>query len=140
MPTFFEIINLSAGWLCIFSLFAPATIYPWIFNRYIIPDIEKQIGGKIYYPKSLLSGWNLSPKYMMPAVQVSFYIVLKYILSKILRCSSDQIQISKMYPLQTENYRIEDASKFTIIMSFVYWLSITWLIVGGTLMYFKIIH
>jgi hypothetical protein len=126
-----HVFLLNFGFMGMFNMFVT---FPIIFNIFIIPKIEKQIGCKLHFTQPYL---RTMPKCIYrwagSNVQVSSYIVLKYLMMKFTGKPSDQTKsLSKSAPaLQNVNYRVESASWFTIFMSFVVIINaLSWFLLG----------
>jgi hypothetical protein len=120
----------------VLSMFAPLTIWPYIFYKFVIPRIEQQVGVRLEYASSFS---KKIPMFVYKYAQVISYIIIKYTMLKFMKRPSESIILRSSNALQRINYRLEDAPKFVIVISFLAWLSCLWFIIFVMFIYFKMI-
>lgn len=127
-----DIIDLT----CILSFINSAITFPLIFNNFIVPKIEKKIGCKYIVTKGLQI---IYPDFLcewFQYVEISGYISIKYVLSKVARKPSEKIRLSSLIMLQAKNYKTEDSPKLEIFMSIFVWISFIWIFVSGYMLFY----
>lgn len=132
-----KVIHEIISWIGFLSFINCMITFPLVFNNIIIPKIEEKIGCKYiigkffrYTNPDFLCEW-------VRYIEISLYICQKYTLSKLTGKSSDEIKLNSDTMMDAKNYRIEDASKFTIFMSFFVWISFIWFFIGGGILYYN---
>ncbi len=98
------------------SVFATIVIFPWIFNRKIIPNIEKRVGQRLeftLFTYALLPGMYTFMRYG----EIVWYIVIKHMAVKM---GYDQTKLVAWgSALQNINYDVRNASHCELIMSYL---------------------
>lgn len=91
-------------------------IIPIIFNYFIIPNIERKVGERLEFRDY----WDyfLFGNFMYRHIEIISYLAIKYLAFKF-KGNQDAFKINPKFSLSKINYRIEDASRFEIVMSFV---------------------
>ena len=98
-------------------VFIIAILMPFLFTFYIIPKIEKRLGKKLEF---VMLNYNLLPgnKFLAGYFEISWCIVKKYLMWKLKKSNFNEVRPSSKWALWRSNYRIEDASRFEIFISF----------------------
>lgn len=104
-----------------FGAFYMLVISPIIFNFYLIPNIEKRIGKYLRYDP--LWGYMFLGMWMMPAFEVSGYIVRRYF-ALVFKGEHGLPEKRNRFALKKIGFTIDMATKFEIIMSFAYIINV----------------
>jgi hypothetical protein len=128
-------IDFIASGIMLATGFIIVLFFPPIFNFIIIPRIEKKLGKKLQFP-SIHYRIVPSNRYFAKSLDISLYIVIKYITYKITK-NPDECRLldkSKL-ALKYANYPITMASRFEIVMSFIVIIDTLLCIVSGIVSY-----
>ena len=129
-----KIIYNLCGTLTGISMISGVTLFPLVFNRIIVPEIERKIGQKLGY---YMIYYEMKPfsKYLFRSAEVSFYIVAKCLIKRYGKDPNIVKVGPRSYALQRVNYSYEMFSKKEIRWSFAVIISyLLFFICGGLLM------
>ena len=105
---------------------------PFLFTFYIIPKIEKRLGKKLEFV--MLSYYFYGMKFAGSFYEISWCVVKKYLMWKSNKPNFNEVKPKSKWALWRAPYRIEEASKFEIFISFFVSINtILFFIIGGIL-------
>lgn len=115
-----ERIFLAVAFILFFTVINLIFTLPIIFNFFIVPKIEKEIGEKLDFNK----GYNIVPfwGFMCRYMYVTDYFLKKYFKTK--------MRLADYSPFEGVNYDINCATKFQIIMCFIAFFTFILLIIS----------
>lgn len=109
----YTIIYFIAVDIAALSMIFGVTLFPWKFNRQIIPEIEQKLGKKLEYNESIYAMMPTG-KYMR-YVEIGGWIVQRYLLRK---WGKDETKYCRgTYALYKANYQVEQFSRKEIFWS-----------------------
>ena len=124
-----------SGTLVLISMISGLTLFPWVFNRIIVPEIERKVGQKLGY-HMIQYDMMAHGRYLMRQTEISFYIFLKCLI-KWYGKDPNAVKINpKGYALQIVNYPYELFTRKEILWSFAVMVNyLLFVICGGSLVW-----
>ncbi len=119
------------------NMIAPFTIFPYIFNRKLIPSIEKQLDTKLYF--GALTGYSLfwGSSFYGKHLEISLYITFKLI-ARMLGFDESKLKLSPRCALYAVDYKTKQASKSLITWSLLDVLnSVSFFVLGWMLIHYS---
>ena len=108
------------------------TVIPALFKFWLIPKIERRAGCKLSF--SPVVDWYLFGRFFIGYMEVSYYIVIRYLGLKFKK-NPNTIKINSNTALAKINYDVATAPKTEVIMSFIAWFNIVYFFLVGTIFY-----
>jgi hypothetical protein len=129
------IIYKITGYIGIISMLSGVIVFPIVFNRVIVPEIERKVGQKLGY-YALNYRLMFRGKYFMRQTEIAFYIFVKCLVKLFGKDPNAFKFYPKAYALQKVNYPYELFSRKEIIWSFMLMLDyLLFFSCGGLLMW-----
>jgi len=121
-------VSFVAALLVLFGIFYGTVISPIIFNFFLIPGIEKRLRKTLQY--DFLYNYIFLSRWIIPQNEIALYIVRRYV-ALIFKGEHGLPEKRNRFALKKAGYTIDMATKFEIIMSFLWLLNVLTIIIGG---------
>ncbi|MDF2866532.1 MAG: hypothetical protein K0S11_2 [Gammaproteobacteria bacterium] len=129
------VIYHVTGFIGTISMLIIVTLFPLVFNRIIVPEIERKIGQKLGY-YMIQYRMMFRGKYFMRQTEIAFYIFAKCLIKWFGKDPNTVKIYPKAYALQKINYPYELFTRKEIMWSFAVMISyLLFITCGGLLLW-----
>lgn len=129
-----SILFNTCGTLGVLSMILGVSLFPWIFNRKIIPEIERKVGKKLEWSRSYDHAVNplgsFGSRILGRYSEIMYYIAVKFLLSKFCADKS-YFKIFRFFVLTKASYQTEQFTRREIIWSLLALINVVIFFVSG---------